>query len=55
MGDDFDVTPFDVEGTVDYDKLVDKFGTERISDDLKENFFDVAGDRNLYVDRDFIY
>jgi len=55
MAEDFEVTPFDVEGTVNYDKLVDKFGTERISDELKEEFFDLAGDRNLYVDRDFIY
>ena len=53
--EDFEVTPFDVEGTVDYDKLVDKFGTERISGELKQDFFELAGGRNLYVDRDFIY
>ncbi|EGQ43181.1 MAG: tryptophanyl-tRNA synthetase [Candidatus Nanosalina sp. J07AB43] len=53
--EEFDVTPFDVEGTVDYDRLVEKFGTEEIDEELKQRFFDLAGDENLYVKRDFIY
>ncbi|EGQ43379.1 MAG: tryptophanyl-tRNA synthetase [Candidatus Nanosalina sp. J07AB43] len=51
----FDVTPFDVEGQVDYDRLVDKFGTEEIDEELKERFFELAGGENLYVKRDFVY
>ncbi|EGQ42742.1 MAG: hypothetical protein J07AB43_07300 [Candidatus Nanosalina sp. J07AB43] len=53
--EEFDVTPFDVEGQVDYDRLIDKFGTEEIDDELKQRFFDLAGGENLYVKRDFIY
>ena len=53
--EEFDVTPFDVEGQVDYDRLIDKFGTEEINDELKQRFFDLAGGENLYVKRDFIY
>ncbi len=33
--EDFTVTPWSVEGTVDYDKLIQKFGTEKISPDLQ--------------------
>jgi len=53
--DEFKVNPFDVEGSVNYDRLVEKFGTEEIDKELKQRFFDLAGDKNLYVDRDFIY
>ncbi|PSH00122.1 MAG: tryptophan--tRNA ligase [Nanohaloarchaea archaeon SW_4_43_9] len=52
---EFDVTPFDVEGAVNYDSLVDKFGTEEIDEELKNRFFEIAGDENLYVKRDFVY
>jgi tryptophanyl-tRNA synthetase len=53
--EEFDVTPFDVEGTVDYDRLVEKFGTEEIDEELKQRFFELAGGENLYVKRDFVY
>lgn len=53
--EEFEVTPFDVEGTVDYDRLLQKFGTEEIDKELKRRVFDVAGSENLYVKRDFVY
>lgn len=53
--DDFEVTPWDVEGTVDYQRLIDKFGTERLTDDLKQRLFSLAGQDNLYLRRDFIF
>jgi tryptophanyl-tRNA synthetase len=53
--EEFDVTPFGVEGQVDYERLVDKFGTVEIDEELKQRFFELAGDENLYVKRDFIY
>ena len=34
--DDFVVTPWHVEGEIDYDKLIKKFGTEKISPELLE-------------------
>ena len=36
MPEDFVVTPWEVSGVVDYDKLVDRFGTQRIDDALLE-------------------
>ena len=53
--EEFDVTPFDVEGTVDYDRLVEKFGTEEIDDELKQRISTLAGEDHLYIKRDFIY
>ena len=32
--DDFVVTPWHVEGDIDYDKLIKKFGTQKISPEL---------------------
>lgn len=34
MADDFSVTPYDVAGTVDYDRLVEKFGITPIDAQL---------------------
>ena len=53
--DDFEVTPWDVEGHVDYQRLIDKFGTERLTDSLKQRLFTLAGQDNLYLRRDFIF
>src|SRR5207247_1104690 len=42
--EEFTVTPWNVEGAIDYDKLVQKFGTEKISPQLQariEKKFDV--------------
>jgi tryptophanyl-tRNA synthetase len=42
--EDFTVTPWNVEGTVDYDKLVQKFGTEKISPELQERIEKITGE-----------
>ncbi|ASJ09803.1 tryptophan--tRNA ligase [Thermococcus sp. P6] len=34
--DDFKVTPWDVEGVVDYDRLIEEFGTSPLTDELLE-------------------
>ncbi|MFP4116519.1 MAG: tryptophan--tRNA ligase [Candidatus Aenigmatarchaeota archaeon] len=52
---EFDVTPWDVEGNVDYRKLIEKFGTERLTEELKRRIYDNAESRNLYIDRDFVF
>src|SRR5437870_4633319 len=36
MPDDFVVTPWEVKGSVDYDRLVTQFGTERITLEILE-------------------
>ncbi len=51
----FEVTPWDVEGNVDYRKLIEKFGTERLTENLKERIHGNAGSKNFYIDRDFVF
>jgi len=34
MTDDFVVTPWNVEGDIDYDKLIKRFGTQKITPEL---------------------
>ena len=36
--DDFTVTPYTVEGDVDYDELLDRFGADRITDEQRATF-----------------
>ena len=38
-----EVTPFNVSGNVDYNKLIDQFGTERISPELIARFEKITG------------
>lgn len=40
---DFVVTPWDVSGTLDYNKLVEKFGTQLIDQKLLHKFKRVIG------------
>ncbi len=52
---DFEVTPWDVEGNVNYNRLIEKFGTERIDDELRQRIIQNAGENHLYLKRDFIF
>ncbi|BCU70757.1 tryptophan--tRNA ligase [Stygiolobus caldivivus] len=36
MAQDFNVTPWEVKGKVDYDKLIVQFGTQKLTEELKE-------------------
>lgn len=38
VGDDFVVTPWEVRGDVDYEKLIERFGTQRITDDMLDKW-----------------
>ena len=40
---DFIVTPWDVSGSVDYKKLIEKFGTQLIDQQLLDKFKKVTG------------
>src|SRR5918997_5040710 len=40
----FTVTPWEVEGNVDYNKLIEKFGTSAITNELMEKVKDIAGE-----------
>ncbi len=50
-GDGFVVTPWNVEGDIDYDKLVKRFGTQRISDRLHARIVDAAGEDHFMLRR----
>jgi tryptophanyl-tRNA synthetase len=42
--EEFTVTPWSVEGEIDYDKLMQKFGTEKISPDLEARIEKITGE-----------
>ncbi len=47
----FKVTPWEVEGAVNYDRLVQEFGTQLISDSLMERVVKLAGESNHMLRR----
>jgi tryptophanyl-tRNA synthetase len=47
----FRVTPWDVEGSVDYERLVREFGTELISEGLMKRLVEAAGESNHMLRR----
>ena len=51
----FTVTPWDVEGTVDYDKLVEQFGTSHITKEILEKFRRLTGEIHPYLRRGIFY
>ncbi|MDG6935092.1 MAG: tryptophan--tRNA ligase [Nitrososphaerota archaeon] len=52
---DFNVTPWEVTGQVDYAKLIKKFGTQPIGDDLKQRLFKDAGESHFAIRRGVYY
>ncbi|WP_436927711.1 tryptophan--tRNA ligase [Halosimplex amylolyticum] len=52
--DEFTVTPYDVEGTVDYDRLLEQFGADRLTDEQIRGFPDhpMLRRRVFYAGRD---
>ena len=49
--DDFVVTPWRTEGAIDYDKLIERFGTERITEDLRARLARITGEDHYMVRR----
>ena len=49
--DDFIVTPWHVEGDIDYDKLIKKFGTEKISIELQERIKKITGEDHFHAQK----
>lgn len=48
---DFKVTPWEVEGEVDYDKLIEEFGTSPLTDDILKRMEKVAGELHPFLRR----
>ncbi|MGQ9782047.1 MAG: tryptophan--tRNA ligase [Nitrososphaeria archaeon] len=52
---DNEVTPWTVEGEVDYDRLVQQFGTRYIDDNILDYFKKLTGEVNFFVRRGFFF
>ena len=52
---DFIVTPWRVEGDIDYDKLIKKFGTEEISTELSSRIQKIAGEDHFMLRRGIFF
>lgn len=52
---DFIITPWEVKGKVDYDKLIRDFGTSKIDDNLKNRLFKLAKDSHVMLKRNFFF
>ncbi len=52
---DYKVTPWTVEGSVDYERLVKEFGVSRITGDLRAKLKRLAGDLHPFISREFYY
>ncbi|MEK0349163.1 MAG: tryptophan--tRNA ligase, partial [Nitrosopumilus sp.] len=53
--DDFIVTPWHVEGNIDYDKLIKRFGTEKISPELQERIKKITGEDHFMLRRGIFF
>jgi len=53
--DDFIVTPWNVEGDIDYDKLIKKFGTEKISSEILKKIIRITGEDHFMLRRGIFF
>ena len=54
-GTKFTVTPWEVRGNVDYDKLIKEFGTKRISEALLKRIKGHTGDLHHFLRRNIFF
>jgi len=57
MGDEEEmvVTPWEVKGKIDYDRLIKEFGTERITPELKERMYKITKEKHIMLERDYFF
>ena len=53
--ENFVVTPWEVKGEIDYDRLIERFGTSRITPDLLAKFQKLTGETHLFLRRGIFY
>lgn len=53
--EEFKVTPWEVEGEVDYKKLIERFGTQEITDQLLQRIRGHAGELHPMLERRFFF
>ncbi len=51
----FKVTPWEVEGSIDYEKLIKEFGTQPLTEDLKRKIVDLAGEDHVLLRRNVFF
>jgi tryptophanyl-tRNA synthetase len=49
------VTPWEVRGKIDYDRLIKEFGTERITEKLKKQMYEIAGEDHFHLRRNLFF
>ncbi|MGC8601621.1 MAG: tryptophan--tRNA ligase [Thermoprotei archaeon] len=55
MDEGFKVTPWEVKGKVDYDKLIETFGTQKITKELKDEMQALVGNLHVMLRRDIFF
>jgi tryptophanyl-tRNA synthetase len=56
MAENFTVTPWEVSGSIDYDKLIKQFGTSKITSDQKERLRKISkGKLHHMIEREFFF
>ena len=53
--DDFEVTPWKVEGSVDYARLIKKFGTQEITNEILEKIESFTGELHPLLKHKFFF
>jgi len=54
-GEEARVTPWEVSGVVDYDELVDRFGTSRLEGSIRDKMVQLAGEDHWMLRRGIFY
>ncbi|MFW9799852.1 MAG: tryptophan--tRNA ligase [Candidatus Thorarchaeota archaeon] len=49
------VTPWEVKGKIDYDRLIKEFGTERITPALKQRMYKITKEKHVMLERDYFF
>ncbi|MHA2602688.1 MAG: tryptophan--tRNA ligase [Candidatus Thorarchaeota archaeon SMTZ1-83] len=49
------VTPWEVKGKIDYDRLIKEFGTERITPQLKQRMYKITKEKHIMLERDYFF
>lgn len=55
MAEEFSVTPWEVQGTIDYEKLIKEFGTQEIDEPLSRRLENRFGERHYMLRRRIFY
>ncbi len=55
MGEKMVVTPWEVSGSIDYDRLIKMFGVSRIPQSVKDEVQNISGERSFFLSRDIYF